>query len=297
MTAARLAEFLVEAGLPAGVLDLVHGARATAEALLQHPEVRAASFAGPESEARQVCARAAAVGKRVRAMAGVRNHLLVMPDADLDLAAGAIARSAFGRGGRLPGSLLVPVGEAAGPLLERLRREALAVRPGDPLDEASGMGPVVRAEDRERALAFVERGLAEGGRLVADGRDLVPGRGFFLGPTILDGVSPDGVLAEEEIPGPVLASVRAGTLEQALALLARARPGASASLFTRSGEAARFFLARAEAGALGVNVPSVAPVAVQAFAGWRPFPGDLPAAGQEAVRFFTAARVIVERWP
>jgi len=297
MTAARLAELLVEAGLPAGVLGLVHGGRATAEALLDHPEVRAASFAGPEALARQVCARAAAAGKRVRAMAGLRNHLVVMPDADLALAARAVAESAFGRGGRLAGSVLVPVGEAAGPLLEALRREAEALRPGDPLDETSGMGPLVRAEDRERAVAFVERRLGEGARLVADGRAGVPGRGFFLGPTILDGVRPESLPADQEIPGPLLLSVRAGTLEEALALLARSRPGGSASLFTRSGEAARVFRDRAEAGALGVNVASVAPVAVLASGGWRPFPGDLPAAGQEAIRFFTAARVIVERWP
>ncbi len=297
MTAARLAELLVEAGLPAGVLCLVHGARTTGESLLRHPEVRAASFAGPEPEARRVIADAAAAGKRVRAMAGLRNHLVVMPDADLALAIRAIAESAFGNAGRQAGSLLVPVGEATGPLLDGLRRQLEALRPGDPLDEATGMGPLVRAQDRERALAFVERGLGEGGRLVVDGRALPPGRGFFVGPTLLDGLSPDGLLAGEEIPGPVLASVRAGTLEEALGILARARPAGSASLFTRSGEAARFFRARAEAGAVGVNVPSVAPVAVLASGGWRPFPGELPAAGQEAIRFFTAARVIVERWP
>jgi malonate-semialdehyde dehydrogenase (acetylating)/methylmalonate-semialdehyde dehydrogenase len=299
MTAVRLAELLVEAGLPAGVLALVHGGRPTAEALLDHPEVRAVSFAGSEPAARQAYARAAASGKRVQAFAGVRSHLVVMPDADLDLAARAIAESAFGAAGQrcLAGSVLIPVGEAAGPILERLGREAAAVKVGDPLDEASGMGPVIRPESRERLLALIERALAEGARLVADGRAGVPARGFFLGPTILDGVRPEAALVREEVLGPVLATVRAGTLEQALALLARSGPGGAASIFTRSGRDAWLFRSRAEAAAVGVNVGVAAPMAFFPFAGWRPsFLGDLHAAGKDAVRFVTESRVVIERW-
>ncbi len=296
MTAVRLAELFVEAGLPAGVLSLVHGGQPAADALLDHPEVRAASFAGPEAEARRACVRAAASGKRIRAMAALGNHLVVLPDADMALAAGAAVETAFGRAGRLAGGLLVAVGDAAGPLLERVRAEVEALRPGDPLDEASTVGPLVRPGDRERVAAYLESALGRGARLVVDGRARIPGRGFFLGPAVLE-VGSEGALAGGEIPGPLLVSARAATLEEALALLSRFRPGGSASLFTRSGEAARLFRARAAAGAVGVNVALVAPMSVLASAGWRPFPGDLPAAGQEAVRFFTEARVIVERWP
>jgi len=298
MTAVRLAELLVEAGLPAGVLAVVHGARRTAEALLDHPEVRAVTFAGSPPAARQAYARAAASGKRVQALAGARNHLVVMPDADLDLAARTIMASAFGAGQRcLTGSVLVPVGEAAGPILERLRRAAAALEVGDPLDEASGMGPVIRAESRERIVSLVERALAEGARLVADGRAGVPSRGFFLGPTILDGVRPESTLAREEVLGPVLATVRAGTLDEALALVARSGPGNAASIFTRSGQAAWLFRTRVEAAMVGVNLGVADPMTSFPFAGWRPSPfGDLHATGEDSVRFFTEARVVVERW-
>lgn len=299
MTAVRLAELLVEAGVPAGVLALVHGGREAVEAILDHPEVRAVSFAGSEPVARGLYARAAAAGKRVRALAGGRNYLVVMPDADLELAARAIVESAFGGAGRrcLAGSVLVPVGEAAGPILEALARQAGTVKVGDPLDEASGMGPVIRAEVRDRLLGLVDRALDQGARLVADGRRGVPARGFFLGPTILDGVSPEAALAREEVAGPVLATVGAGALEEALALVARSRFGNAASIFTRSGRSAWTFRTRVEAGLVGVNTGVAAPMAFFPLAGWRPWSfGDLDATGPDAVRFVTETRVVVERW-
>lgn len=299
MTAVRLAEILIDSGLPPGVLCLVHGGRESVEALLDHPGVRAVSFVGSAPVARHVYARAAAAGKRVQALAGAKNHLVVLPDADLDLAVKAVMGSAFGAAGQrsLAGSVVVPVGAAADPLLDRLARKAEAVRVGDPLLEDSAMGPVIRQDARERILAFIERGLAEGARLVVDGRHRNPGGGYFVSPTLFDGVRPDMSIAREEIFGPVLCAMRAGTLEEAVALANRSAFGNAASIFTRSGRDARIFRSRVETGMVGVNVGVAAPMAFFPFAGWKgSFYGDLHATGKDAVRFYTETRVVVERW-
>ncbi len=305
MTSLRLAELALEAGVPGGVLNVVHGGRETVDALLQHEGVQAVSFVGSEPVARHVYREAAARGKRVQAMAGAKNHLVVLPDADLDLTVKAILGSAFGAAGQrcLAGSVAVPVGAVAEPLLERLRREAEALPVGDPLLEDSAMGPVIREDARKRILGYVERGLAEGARLVVDGR-LRPlqeragmGEGFFVGPTILDAVSPDSTLAREEVFGPVLSVVRAPTVEEAVALVNRSRYGNAASVFTRSGHSARYFRTHVEAGMVGINVGVAAPMAFFPFAGWkRSFYGDLHATGKDAVRFYTEIRVVIERW-
>jgi malonate-semialdehyde dehydrogenase (acetylating)/methylmalonate-semialdehyde dehydrogenase len=299
MTAVRLAELLVEAGLPAGVLALVHGGREAVDQLCQHPAVRAVSFVGSEPVARHVYALAASAGKRVQALAGAKNHLLVLPDADLDLTVKAVMGSAFGAAGQrcLAGSVAVPVGAAAAPLLERLRAEAEAVKVGDPLLEDSAMGPVIRQDSKQRILGYIERGLAEGARLLVDGRQRLPGGGFFVAPTIFDEVRPDMSIAREEIFGPVLATVRVETVEEAVALVNRSRFGNAASIFTRSGRDAWFFRTRVEAGMIGVNVGVAAPMAFFPFAGWKgSFFGDLHATGKDSVRFYTETRVVIERW-
>ena len=299
-TGLRLAELLLEAGLPPGVLNVVHGAREAVDALLDHPLVRAVSFVGSEAVARHVYARAAASGKRVQAMAGAKNHLLVLPDADLDLTVKAVMGSAFGAAGQrcLAGSVLVPVGKAAEPLLERVAAETRTTRVGDPFAQDSAMGPVIREDARARVRRFIEQGVSEGAALLVDGR-AAPGAadGFFIGPTLFDRVSPDSALAKEEIFGPLLATVRAGSVEEAVALANRSRFGNAASIFTTSGRAAAYFRRNVEAGMIGVNVGVAAPMAFFPFAGWKgSFFGDLHATGEDAVRFYTETRVVVERW-
>ncbi len=299
MTAVRLAELLVEAGLPAGVLDVVHGGREAVDALLAHELVAAVSFVGSEAVARHVYAQAAAHGKRVQAMAGAKNHLVVLPDADLDLTVKAILGSAFGAAGQrcLAGSVAVPVGAAAGPLVSRLAREAERLPVGDPFLEDSAMGPVIREDARKRVLRYVEQGLAEGASLVVDGRRRTAGDGFFVGPTVLDGVKPSSALARDEIFGPVLSVVHSPTVEEAVALVNRSRFGNAASVFTKSGRDAWYFRTHVEAGMVGVNVGVAAPMAFFPFAGWKgSFFGDLHATGQDAVRFYTETRVVIERW-
>jgi malonate-semialdehyde dehydrogenase (acetylating)/methylmalonate-semialdehyde dehydrogenase len=299
MTGLRLAEILVEAGLPAGVLNVVHGGREAVDALLEHELVTAISFVGSETVARHVYREAAAHGKRVQAMAGAKNHLVVLPDADLDLTVKAILASAFGAAGQrcLAGSVAVPVGAAAEDLVTRLAREAERLPVGDPFLEDSAMGPVIREEARRRILGYVEKGLAEGASLVVDGRRRATGDGFFLGPTVLDGVKPDSALAREEIFGPLLSIVRSPSIEDAVALVNRSRYGNAASVFTRSGRDAWYFRTHVEAGMVGINVGVAAPMAFFPFAGWKgSFFGDLHANGQDAVRFYTETRVVIERW-
>jgi malonate-semialdehyde dehydrogenase (acetylating)/methylmalonate-semialdehyde dehydrogenase len=300
LTAVRLAELLVEAGLPAGVLNVVHGGREVVDALCDHPLLRAISFVGSEPVARHVYARSAASGKRVQAMAGAKNHVIVLPDADPDLAVKALMGSAFGAAGQrcLAGSVLLPVGDGADPIVRQLAREAAAARVGDPFAEDSAMGPVIREDARARALRYVEQSVAEGARVLVDGRTVpAPPGGFFLGPTILDGVRPEMAAAREEIFGPVLSVIRVGTVEEAVAVVNRSRFGNAASIFTRSGRAAWYFRTHVEAGMVGVNVGVAAPMAFFPFAGWKhSFFGDLHATGKDAVRFYTETRVVIERW-
>jgi malonate-semialdehyde dehydrogenase (acetylating) / methylmalonate-semialdehyde dehydrogenase len=300
ITGLRLAELLLEAGLPPGVLNVVHGGRDAVDALLDHPMVRAVSFVGSEGVARHVYARAAASGKRVQAMAGAKNHLLVLPDADLDQTVAAVMSSAYGAAGQrcLAGSVLVPVGDAAEPVVARVAEAARGTTVGDPFAEDSAMGPVIREDARARVARYIEQGLAEGARLVVDGRAAEAGPGgTFIGPTLFDGVPEGSPLAKDEIFGPLLATVRAGTVEEAVAIANRSRYGNAASIFTTSGRAAAYFRRNVEAGMVGVNVGVAAPMAFFPFAGWKSsFFGDLHATGEDAVRFYTETRVVMERW-
>jgi malonate-semialdehyde dehydrogenase (acetylating) / methylmalonate-semialdehyde dehydrogenase len=295
----RLAELFLEAGFPEGVLNLVHGAREAVEALLAHPEVRAISFVGSAPVARRIYEVAAAHGKRVQALGGAKNHIVVMPDAELDLAVPAILGSAFGNAGErcLAGSVAVAVGGASRTLLEPLRDQAAALRVGPGDQPGVQVGPLIREEHRRRVLDHVERGIAEGARPLVDGRAELDRPGFFLGPTVLDGVSPRMAAARDEIFGPVLSVSHVASLDEAIAQANASALGNMAVLFTGAGRAAREFRERVEAGMVGVNVPVAQPFAFFPFSGWKgSFYGDLHVHGTDGIDFYTRKKVVVSRW-
>jgi malonate-semialdehyde dehydrogenase (acetylating) / methylmalonate-semialdehyde dehydrogenase len=295
----RLAEIFLEAGFPPGVLNVVHGARDAVDALLAHAGVSAISFVGSAPVAKHVYMTAAANGKRVQALGGAKNHIVVMPDADPELTVAAILNSAFGNAGErcLAGSVAVAVGQAADRLLDPLKDAAsrMVVGPGD--QPGVQVGPLIRADHRDRVAAYVERGVAEGAELVVDGRHEMSRPGFFLGPTILDRVTADMAVGHEEIFGPVLSFARAATLDEAIAQANRMALGNMATIFTTSGRAAREFRERVEAGMIGINVPVAQPFAFFPFSGWKgSFFGDLHVHGTDGIDFYTRKKVVVTRW-
>ena len=297
--AVRLAELFLEAGFREGVLNVVHGSADAVNALLTHPQVNAVSFVGSAPVASHVYQTAAANGKRVQALGGAKNHIVVMPDADPGLAVTAILNSAFGNAGErcLAGSVAVAVGSAADRLLEPLSAGAssLVVGPGD--QPGVQVGPLIRAEHRDRVAGYVDRGVAEGAELLVDGRREMSRPGFFLGPTILDRVRPEMSVGHEEIFGPVLSVSRAATLDEAIAQANRMALGNMATIFTQSGKAAREFRERVEAGMTGINVPIAQPFAFFPFSGWKgSFYGDLHVHGTDGVDFYTRKKVVVTRW-
>ncbi len=300
LTANRLAELFLEAGTPDGVVSVVHGARETVELLIDHHDVAAISVVGSATTARAIYARAAAAGKRVQALAGAKNHVVILPDADLDLAADAIFSSAFANAGQrcLAGSVAVPLDTVADELLDRLTTLAGAAPIGSGLDPENVVTPVTTAEHRDRVSAWVDTGLSEGARLVLDGRDRGPERGFFMGPTILDDVEPTMSVAQEEVFGPVLLVERVPTIDRAIDIVNASRYGNAAAIFTRDGGSARRFRREVAAGMIGVNIGVPAPMAFFPFAGWKgSFFGDLHATGKDAIHFYTERKVIVSRWP
>lgn len=297
--AVRLAELFLEAGFPPGVLNVVHGARETVEALIAAPAVQAVSFVGSAPVARHVYTEAARHGKRVQALGGAKNHIVVMPDADLSVAVPALLGTAFGNAGErcLAGSVAVAVGEASQRLLEPLRAQtsALVVGPGD--QPGVDVGPLIRAEHRDRVAHYIDQGLAEGARLLVDGRTHMQRKGFFLGPTILDGVNPTMTVGREEIFGPVLSVAHVQTLEEAIAQANSMALGNMAVIFTRDGRAAREFRDRVEAGMVGVNVPVAQPFAFFPFSGWKgSFYGDLHVHGTDGIEFYTRKKMFITRW-
>ncbi|TMF09945.1 MAG: CoA-acylating methylmalonate-semialdehyde dehydrogenase [Chloroflexi bacterium] len=296
---ARLAELFLEAGFPPGVLNVVHGAAGAVDALIEHRGISAISFVGSAPVAQHVYTEAAARGKRVQALGGAKNHIVVMPDADPAVAVPAILNSAFGNAGErcLSGSVAVAVGAAADELLDPLRDAAakMVVGPGD--QPGVQVGPLIRAEHRDRVASFVERGVAEGAELVVDGRREMSRRGFFLGPTILDHVTPRMAVGREEIFGPVLSIARAATLDDAIAQANASSLGNMATIFTQSGRAGREFRERVEAGMTGINVPIAQPFAFFPFSGWKgSFFGDLHVHGTDGIDFYTRKKVVVTRW-
>lgn len=298
LTSMRLAELWQEAGLPAGVLSLVHGAKDVVDGLLQDPHVNAVSFVGSQAVAEHVYRLASAHGKRVQALGGAKNFILVMPDAFLEGTVKAILSSAFGSAGErcLAGSVVVAVGGAAERLVPKLIEEARRMRVGPGQEDGVEMGPVIRREHRDRIVHYIHLGTREGASLALDGRRAVE-EGFFLDPSIFTGVKPEMAIAQDEIFGPVLAVMEADTLDEAIDVANRSRYGNAAAIFTESGHAAREFQMRIEAGMVGVNVGVPAPVAWFPFSGWKQsFYGDLHATGEDAFAFYTERKVVTTRW-
>ena len=301
LTAMRMGELLVESGLPEGVFNIVHGGRDCVEALLTHPLVAAISFVGSTNVARIVYETGTKHGKRVQAAGGAKNHLIVMPDADLDQAAAAIQAAAFGCAGErcMAGSVAVPIGNIADPLMERIvdRASKMTVGPTDN-GEKVDMGPVITAEHLDKVKSYLDIGANEGAQLALDGRKGDAGSGgYLIGPSVLDRVTPEMRVAKEEIFGPVLSVLRANDLEEALAV-GRACPyGNGASIFTRSGYAARQFKMHFNAGMIGINIGVPAPMAWFPFTGWnQSFFGDLHIQGTEGVHFYTRQKMTMTRW-
>ena len=299
LTPTRAIELLHDAGLPPGVLNLIHGDKTAVDALLHHPLVKAVSFVGSTPVAKYIYTTAAAEGKRVQALGGAKNHLVVMADADMPKTVEAIIGSAFGAAGErcLAGSVLVPVGDAAGPLLDLLVKRTKSLAVGDGSQSGVEMGPLVTSDHCKRVAGYIEKGVAEGATPLCDGREKKAADGFFLGPTIFDNVTPDMTIAREEIFGPVLSVIRVKTLEDAIQLVNRSPFGNATAIFTSSGKSAREYSSRIEVGMVGVNVGVAAPMAFFPFAGWKAsFFGDLHAHGKDAVGFYTEQKVIMSRW-
>jgi malonate-semialdehyde dehydrogenase (acetylating) / methylmalonate-semialdehyde dehydrogenase len=302
LTSVRLLELLGETGLPAGVVNLVHGEKAAVDAILAHPEIKAVSFVGSSAVARYVYETAAAHGKRVQALGGAKNHLTVMPDADLEKAVQGIIESAFGSSGQrcLAGSVVVAVEPVGDELVSRLVEAARSYTVGDGLADGTRMGPLQDPAGRERVLRYIDGGLTEGARLALDGRDpdlLARPNGRYVGPTIFDHVPPGSDLASDEIFGPVLSVIRVRDLDEAIGVVNSSRYGNASSIFTKDGKAARTYTARVEAGMLGVNVGVAGPMAFFSFGGRKDsFFGDLRVHGMDGVRFYTAVKTVTTRW-
>jgi malonate-semialdehyde dehydrogenase (acetylating)/methylmalonate-semialdehyde dehydrogenase len=299
LSAIRIAELLQEAGLPAGVFNVVHGANDAVNQLLTHPDVAAVSFVGSATVAAYIYATAAANGKRVQALGGAKNHILVMDDADLELSAPHVISSAFGNAGQrcLAGSVAVGVGKIGDALVRELAKDSAQLKVGPGTDPKTTLGPVIRGERKKKLIEYIDGAQSEGAELVTDGRKVELNEGFFLGPTIFDHVTPNMKIWKEELFGPVLSVVRASDIDEALNLLNSSTYGNMASIFTTSGKNAREFKRRAQAGMLGVNIGVAAPMAFFPFTGWKnSFFGDLHATGQDSVRFYTRHKVITTRW-
>ncbi|HEY2980977.1 MAG TPA: CoA-acylating methylmalonate-semialdehyde dehydrogenase [Anaerolineales bacterium] len=296
-------ELIHEIGLPPGVINLVNGAKAAADAILDHPAIGAVTFVGSSVTARYLYGRAAANGKRVQAQGGAKNPVVVLPDADMESATRIIADSAFGCAGQrcLAVSVAVTVAEARDTFTESICDAAASRRVGYGLDEGVQMGPVINAASKERVERLIGQGASEGASIPVDGRGVsVTGyeRGTFVRPTILSGVPPDGEVARTEIFGPVLSLVHVSDIQEAIGLVNRGAYGNQASLFTSSGASARRFKYEVEAGNIGINIGVAAPMAFFPFSGWKEsFFGDMHGQGMDAVEFFTQKKVVVERWP
>src|SRR5487761_1597623 len=298
-----IAALYAEAGLPEGVFNVVHGDKVAVDAILEHPDIAAVSFVGSTPVARYVHQKASASGKRVQALGGAKNHAVVLPDADMDFAARHITAAGYGSAGQrcMAISAVVAVGDAGDALVARLKEKAGEVRVGPGREAASEMGPVVTPQARDRVIGYVDRGVAAGATLMVDGRGLtVPGHenGFFVGPCLFDHVTTGMDVYTDEIFGPVLVVLRAGTLDEALEIVNANPYGNGTAIFTSSGQAAKKFERRVQAGMVGVNVPIPVPMAFYSFGGWKDsLFGDTHVHGPEGVRFYTRAKAVTSRWP
>jgi malonate-semialdehyde dehydrogenase (acetylating)/methylmalonate-semialdehyde dehydrogenase len=295
-----VAQLWQQAGLPDGVFNVVNGDKVAVDAVLDSPAVAAVSFVGSTPIARYIHDRASVNGKRVQALGGAKNHAVVLPDADLDFAANHLTAAAFGSAGQrcMAISAAVAVGAAGDPLVERLRDKAATVKVGPGRDESSEMGPVVTAEARARIVGFIDSAERQGATLVADGRDINIGKGFFIGPTVLDHVTADMDAYRNEIFGPVLSVSRVDTVDDAIAFVNANPYGNGTAIFTSSGEAARRFQREVTVGMIGINVPIPVPMAYHSFGGWKDsLFGESHIHGPDGVRFYTRAKVVTARWP
>ncbi len=299
----RMAELFRQAGLPDGVLNVVHGDKVAVDAILAHPGVSAVSFVGSTPIARHIYETCARNGKRVQALGGAKNHAVVLPDADMEFTADALIGAAYGSAGErcMAISAVVAVGAAADPIVALLKKKAEAIKIGAGTTEGVDMGPLVSAVHRDKVKGYVDLGVKEGARLVVDGREFVVKgheNGFFLGTTLFDNVTPAMGIYKDEIFGPVLIVLRVKTLEEAIALVNSNPYANGTAIFTESGGAARRFENEIQVGMVGVNVPIPVPVAFYSFGGWKnSLFGDLHVHGAEGVKFYTRTKVVTTRWP
>ena len=298
----RVYELLEQAGLPKGVINIVNGGKEVVDVLCDHPTVRAISFVGSTPVAKHVYQRSAAAGKRMQCQGGAKNHVIVLPDADMDLARQIISDSAFGCAGQrcLAVSVAVTIGEAQKTFRDAIADAASSIQVGFGLDKGVQMGPVISKESKQRVESLIATGVSDGAKPVVDGRNTkIAGRenGNFIKPTILDGVPASSSLANTEIFGPVLSLIHANTIDEAIDFIRKSPYGNQASLFTTSGAAARKFRYEAPAGNIGINIGVAAPMAYFPFNGWKEsFFGILHAQGKDAVEFFTESKIVIERW-
>jgi malonate-semialdehyde dehydrogenase (acetylating)/methylmalonate-semialdehyde dehydrogenase len=290
-----------DAGLPDGVFNVVHGDKEAVDRILTHPDIKAVSFVGSTPIAKYIYETGTANGKRIQALGGAKNHMVVLPDADLDLAADSAVNAGFGSAGErcMAISALVAVGPIADDLISKIEDRMGKIVTGDGT-RGTDMGPLVTGVHRDKVKGYIETGVAEGAKVVVDGRDVVPdsdGEGYFIGPTLFDNVTKDMTIYKEEIFGPVLSVVRADTYEEALKLINDHPYGNGTAIFTNDGGAARRFQNEVEVGMIGINVPIPVPMAYFSFGGWKAsLFGDTHAHGTEGVHFFTRGKVVTSRW-
>jgi malonate-semialdehyde dehydrogenase (acetylating) / methylmalonate-semialdehyde dehydrogenase len=296
-----VAELLQEAGLPDGVFNVVHGDKTAVDAILEHPDIAAVSFVGSTPIARYVYETGTSHDKRIQALGGAKNHMIVLPDADIDMAADAAVSAGYGSAGErcMAVSMLVAVGHAADELVDAIKVRLPNVKVGDGMNPDSEMGPLVTREHRDKVASYIEKGAEEGATVVTDGRETAPdGDGFYLGVTLLDDVKPAMDVYKDEIFGPVLGVTRVDTYDEAVGLVNENPYGNGVAIFTRDGGVARQFQFDVNVGMVGVNVPIPVPVAYYSFGGWKnSLFGDLHVYGPEGIQFYTRGKVVTSRWP
>jgi malonate-semialdehyde dehydrogenase (acetylating) / methylmalonate-semialdehyde dehydrogenase len=296
-----VAELLKEAGVPDGVFNVVHGDKVAVDAILEHPDIAAVSFVGSTPIARYIYETGTKKGKRVQALGGAKNHMIVLPDADIDMAADAAVSAAYGSAGErcMAISHVVAVGDAADALVEAIRERLPKVKVGPGMEPDSEMGPLITREHRDKVASYIESGREQGATVVADGRETTPeGNGFFLGVSLLDNVTPEMDAYKDEIFGPVLGVTRVETYDEAVKLVNENPYGNGTAIFTRDGGAARQFQFDVQVGMVGINVPIPVPVAYYSFGGWKSsLFGDSHIYGPEGINFYTRGKVVTSRWP
>jgi malonate-semialdehyde dehydrogenase (acetylating)/methylmalonate-semialdehyde dehydrogenase len=291
-------ELLKEAGLPDGVFNVVHGDKVAVDAILGHPDIAAVSFVGSTPIAKYVYETATANGKRCQALGGAKNHMIVLPDADVDMAADAAVSAAYGSAGErcMAVSMIVAVGDVADPLIDAIKQRIPKVKVGDGMDSSSEMGPLITREHRDKVASYI--GADAGAKVVVDGRESAPEDGFFLAPTLIDDIKPGMKAYDDEIFGPVLGVTRVSTYDEAVRMVNENPYGNGTAIFTRDGGVARQFQFEVQAGMVGINVPIPVPVAYYSFGGWKAsLFGDRHIYGPEGIDFYTRSKVVTSRWP